>query len=160
VTYAIGNSDKTYLLHFARGQEVGAFLELVKTKHKMSDLCAVYRDGVLLDNGDLFDDWVQKTSVLRVTNSPTEPPEPPAPPVEPAAVAPAGKAVPRPDPGPGLRGSPGPAPAPAPVPPDPAVRFTFEVFTTASYHSLIAGDQLDFEHTLNADAVRDRILRA
>jgi hypothetical protein len=37
--------------------------------------------------------------------------------------------------------------------------FTFDVFTTASYDSLVYGHQLDFDDSLNADAVRDRILR-
>jgi hypothetical protein len=66
--------------------------------------------------------------------------------------------------------APGPAPAVA-APPRPAVpvppreegekqsasRLTYTVFTTASGQSLLFGDELDLEHTMTADQVRDSV---
>jgi hypothetical protein len=78
VTYGVGDNDKTFLVMFSPGQTVGKFLELVKEKQHQDDLCAVYLDGALLDNGDMFDDWYRKETdaVFRVTNPPTDPPAP------------------------------------------------------------------------------------
>jgi hypothetical protein len=66
VTYAIGASEKTYLVMFPKGREVGDFVELIKDERRSRNLCAVSVDGTKLDNDDLFDDWYHGGAVFRV----------------------------------------------------------------------------------------------
>jgi hypothetical protein len=76
VIYGVGNAGSTFQIMFPRGQDVGQFLALIKAERNEDDLCAVYLDGSLLDNGDMFDDWWDRGAVFRVTDSVSEPPAP------------------------------------------------------------------------------------
>jgi hypothetical protein len=53
---AIDNASQTFQLLFPRGQLVGDFLELVRSKRELPDLRAVYLEGGMLDNEEVFND--------------------------------------------------------------------------------------------------------
>jgi hypothetical protein len=76
VTYGVNEAEKTYEIMFPEGETVGDFLEFVKGKHRLPDLCSVWLDGAMLDSGDEFDDWFDENQVFRVMNSRTESPVP------------------------------------------------------------------------------------
>jgi hypothetical protein len=69
VTYAINDEAETWLIMFPRGQKVGDFLDFVKHRRGLPDLCAVYYHDVLLDNDDEFDDWFDPVGIYRVRES-------------------------------------------------------------------------------------------
>jgi hypothetical protein len=61
---------------FPRDKQVGDLLEHLKRAQSKPELCAVFLGGVLLDNGDSFDEWYKPEHIFQVTNSRTERPEP------------------------------------------------------------------------------------
>jgi hypothetical protein len=75
VTYAIGNSEETFLMLFPGGKQIGDLLKIVKETQNKHDLCAVYLNGTLLDNNEIVDKWYSSLNVFQVTNSRTEAPD-------------------------------------------------------------------------------------
>jgi hypothetical protein len=149
LVYAAGQEVRQSLAMFPRNQTVGQFLQLARDRTNNPDLCAVWLDGILLPEPDLFDDWFDPTHELQVTEDDLIPPDPA--PFDRPLIQQLADDV---------------------IPPDIRLRFTsnpsadvmsaredhFTVFTTTSLNSMIHGHPLDIDRSLTVTGVRAKVV--
>ena len=107
------------------------FVDLVREKRSMDDLCAVFKDGQALPLEDQFDTWYEADKVFQVTSAGVEP-------------------LPLGDPQESTE-------QPPPPPPPPTPKDTYTVYTNLSENSLKRGDRIDVDPQDTVEQVKEKV---
>lgn len=144
VSYTLEADPTKFLIMVEKGWLVAQFLDAVRDKKKMDDLCKVWKDGISLPLEDEFDRWWEEGKIFRVTSQDVIPePLEPAPP--PATGTLTGTRTTTVGGGTGtvVRLNP--------------VKFPYDVFTNVSEDSFKRGDKIDIEHDCTVDQVKEKV---
>ena len=143
VNYTLEDEPTKYLMMVEKDWMVADFLDAVREKKNMDDLCKVWKDGVCLPLEDALDAWWEEGKTFRVTSEDVVPtPLDPAPP-QPTGTLTTTKTTTLGDTTGAMRMNP--------------VKFAYDVFTNVSEASFKRGDKIDIEHDATVDQVKEKV---
>ena len=81
VTYSVTDTTsdskkfRPFLIIFPKQKTVAEFIDCIREKSQMDNLCAVYLNGKKLPEDDIFDNYWAPMAIFHVTTNPDEAPE-------------------------------------------------------------------------------------